>query len=98
MTDTGTPCAELHVIEPPDSEPGACRVARRTRPAAGGSGSEIDGHGAGCPPWARTGSGYRHAVRANGKPVTFDDVLPGASDPAERLKAQDSDSVDAEGR
>ena len=50
----------------------------------------------GLPPTASAGGGYRHSVRENGAPLTFDKVLPGAYDPAERLIAQDTDSVDAE--
>ena len=30
------------------------------------------------------------------RPVTFDELMPGLYDPAERIKAQDADSVDAE--
>ena len=48
------------------------------------------------PRTAATGSGYRSSTRRNGKPISFDEVLPAVFDPAERLKAQDSDSVDAE--
>jgi predicted TIM-barrel fold metal-dependent hydrolase len=44
-----------------------------------------------------TGSGYRKASNGDGKAVvSFDDVMPALYDPAERLKAQDADSVSAE--
>jgi predicted TIM-barrel fold metal-dependent hydrolase len=103
MTDKnayGLISAESHVVEPPDlfsSRLPADLRGRAPKPAADGAGWEIDGLGpVALPATSSTGSGYRHSVRANGKPVTFDEVLPGAMDPAERLKAQDSDSVDAE--
>jgi predicted TIM-barrel fold metal-dependent hydrolase len=103
MTDSnryGLISAESHVVEPPDLFSGRLPAELKDsapKPTAGGTGWEIDGlEPVALPATAATGSGYRHAVRANGKPVTFNDVLPGAFDPAERLKAQDSDSVDAE--
>jgi predicted TIM-barrel fold metal-dependent hydrolase len=43
-------------------------------------------------PTLATGSGWRKRTG----PVTWDAVLPGLYDPAERVTAQDSDSVDAE--
>jgi predicted TIM-barrel fold metal-dependent hydrolase len=103
MTDSNTYgliSAESHVVEPPDlfsSRLAAGLKDRAPKPTADGTGWEIKGlEPISLPATAATGSGYRRAVRGNGKPVTFDDVLPGAFDPTERLKAQDSDSVDAE--
>jgi predicted TIM-barrel fold metal-dependent hydrolase len=94
--------ADSQVIEPPDLF--SSRVPADLRDKApklelvdGGSAWVIAGADpVPLPPTAATGSGYRHSTRANGKPITFSDVLPGLVDPAERLKAQDSDSVDAE--
>jgi predicted TIM-barrel fold metal-dependent hydrolase len=94
--------ADSQVIEPPDLF--SSRVPADLRDKApklelvdGGSAWVITGADpVPLPPTAATGSGYRYSTRANGKPITFSDVLPGLVDPAERLKAQDSDSVDAE--
>jgi predicted TIM-barrel fold metal-dependent hydrolase len=94
--------ADSHVVEPPDIFAGRLPANLRDRAPKlesvdGGSAWVLDGlTPVPLPATAATGSGYRHSTRADGKPVTFDDVLPGATDPAERLKAQDSDSVDAE--
>ena len=92
--------AESHVVEPPDlfsSRLAAGLKDKAPKPAAGGRGWEFEGlEPVALPACASTGSGYRHALHGNGKPVSFDDVLPSAMDPAERLKAQGSDSVDAE--
>ena len=103
MTDSSTYgliSATSYVVEPPDlfaNRLPATLKSSAPKPAAGGRGWQLDGlEPVALPASASTGSGYRLAVRGNGKPVSFDDVLPGAMDPAERLKAQDSDSVDAE--
>jgi len=49
------------------------------------------------PRTAKTGSGYRPGTPlTTDGPISYKDVLPALYDPAERLKAQDSDSVDAE--
>ncbi|SDD84040.1 Amidohydrolase [Sphingomonas sp. YR710] len=48
------------------------------------------------PPSAKTGSGYRLSNMADTGPIAYSDVLPALIDPAERIKAQAADSVDAE--
>ena len=49
------------------------------------------------PASAVTGSGYRaFDLTDPDRPVTFDEIMPALHDPAERIKAQDADSVDAE--
>jgi predicted TIM-barrel fold metal-dependent hydrolase len=49
------------------------------------------------PRTAKTGSGYREGTPlTTDGPIKYSDVLPSLYDPAERLKAQYSDSVDAE--
>jgi predicted TIM-barrel fold metal-dependent hydrolase len=49
------------------------------------------------PASAVTGSGYRLPNRSDqGGAVSHDDLMPGLRDPAERIKVQDLDSVDAE--
>jgi predicted TIM-barrel fold metal-dependent hydrolase len=102
MTDSGYGLisAESYVVEPADlfaNRLPAGLKRKAPQPASGGAGWEVEGYGA-VPllPTASTGSGYRHSVRENGKPLTFDKLLPGTFDPAERIKAQDTDSVDAE--
>jgi predicted TIM-barrel fold metal-dependent hydrolase len=92
--------AESHVVEPADlfsSRLSAGLKCQAPKPATGGTGWEVAEFGT-VPllPTAGTGGGYRHSVRENGEPLTFDSVLPGTTDPAERIKAQESDSVDAE--
>jgi predicted TIM-barrel fold metal-dependent hydrolase len=94
--------ADSRVVEPPDLFSNRLSADVRDRApklesVGGGSAWVLDG----CDPvplprTAATGSGYRSSNRTNGKPISFDDVLPAVFDPAERLKAQDSDSVDAE--
>src|SRR5579875_325820 len=102
MTDTkyGLISAESHVVEPPDlfsSRLDAGLRDKAPKPAAGGMGWKVQGYGTvPLPPTASTGNGYRYAIRENGQPLSFDKVLPAAMDPAERIKAQDTDSVDAE--
>src|SRR5215831_11850352 len=94
--------ADSHVLEPPDlfekRLPAKLRDrAPKLEPWNGGSAWIVDGlEPVPLPATAATGSGYRLANRGHGKPVSFDEVLPGLYDPAERLKAQDADSVDAE--
>jgi predicted TIM-barrel fold metal-dependent hydrolase len=48
------------------------------------------------PRTAGTGSGYRSGLASEDKPLAYDNVLPALRDPAERLKAQEADSVSAE--
>src|SRR3984957_747387 len=99
MTDTPSYkliSADSHVIEPPDLFSSRLPADLRDRAPKlesvdGGSAWVLDG----CDPvplprTAATGSGYRSSIRANGKPISLDDVLPAVFDPAERLKAQDS--------
>jgi predicted TIM-barrel fold metal-dependent hydrolase len=94
--------ADSQVVEPPDLFSSRLPANLRDRAPKlelidGGSAWVIDGADpVPLPVTAATGSGYRQSTRTNGNPITFDDVLPGVVDPAERLKAQDSDSVDAE--
>jgi predicted TIM-barrel fold metal-dependent hydrolase len=94
--------ADSHVLEPPDLFEKRLPVNLRGRapkllPWNGGSAWFVDGvEPVPLPTTAVTGSGYRLSKQGNGKPVAFDQVLPGLYDPAERLKAQDADSVDAE--
>jgi|EndMetStandDraft_3_1072993.scaffolds.fasta_scaffold01641_5 predicted TIM-barrel fold metal-dependent hydrolase len=94
--------ADSQVVEPPDLFAGRLPADVRDRAPKletvnGGSAWVLDGlDPVPLPRTAATGSGYRSSVRTNGKPISFDDVLPAVFDPAERLKAQDSDSVDAE--
>jgi predicted TIM-barrel fold metal-dependent hydrolase len=94
--------ADSQVVEPPDLFSSRLPADLRDRAPKlesidGGSAWVLDGFDPiPLPKSAATGSGYRSSTRTNGGPITFEDVLPGAYDPAERLKAQDSDSVDAE--
>jgi predicted TIM-barrel fold metal-dependent hydrolase len=94
--------ADSHVLEPPDLFETRLPAELRGRAPKlsawnGGSAWMIEGMDpVPLPVTALTGSGYRLDERAAGKAVNFNDVLPGLRDPAERLKAQDSDSVDAE--
>lgn len=49
------------------------------------------------PRTAKTGSGYHESTpRGSDGPISYADVLPALYDPVERLKAQYSDSIDAE--
>src|SRR5579875_3649660 len=94
--------ADSHVLEPPGLF--QTRLPARLRDRApklaswnGGSAWMVDGvDPVPLPATAATGSGYRLGRCAAGKPVTFDEVLPGLYDPAERVKLQHADSVDAE--
>lgn len=93
--------ADAHVLEPPDlfqkRVPAEFRhAAPRFETAPGTSGWVLDGlEPVPLPPTAAAGSGYA-MDRRNGGTLGFDDVLPALYDPAERLRAQDTDSVDAE--
>ena len=94
--------ADSHVVEPGDLF--ETRVAASVRDRAprleswnGGSAWMVDAADpVPLPVTAATGSGYRLPDDAEWKPIAFADVLPALYDPAERLKAQDADSVDAE--
>lgn len=94
--------ADSHVLEPPDIFASRLPAGLRDRAPKlvsedGGSAWLLDSlEPVPLPASAATGSGYRTSTRRGGRPVTFDDVLPGLYDPAERLLLQDSDSVDAE--
>jgi predicted TIM-barrel fold metal-dependent hydrolase len=90
--------ADSHVVEPPDLFSG--RVASKLVDRMPGMG-ELDGgavwlvEGVEPTPLAptfATGTGWRRP----GGPVTWESVMSGLYEPAERLIAQDSDSVDAE--
>jgi predicted TIM-barrel fold metal-dependent hydrolase len=49
------------------------------------------------PRTAKTGSGYRDGTPlSTDAPIAYSDILPALNDPAERLKAQYTDSIDAE--
>jgi predicted TIM-barrel fold metal-dependent hydrolase len=94
--------ADSHILEPPDLfETRLPAYLRQLAPHLaswkGGSAWMVGGlDPVLLPATAATGSGYRLGSRANGKPVAFDEVLPGLYDPVERIKLQDADSVDAE--
>jgi predicted TIM-barrel fold metal-dependent hydrolase len=105
MTDTRAYeaiSADSHVLEPPDlfsSRLPASVRDRAPRLAAfeGGSAWFVEGSDpVTLPDTAVTGSAYRRHGAAPEGPVSFDDVLPALHDPAERIKAQVADSVDAE--
>lgn len=96
--------AESHLVEPPDvfesRLPSGLRdKAPRLAPVEGGSAWHVDGsEPVPLLPTATTGSGWHRAAQgpeADGL-VAWDDVLPSLYDPAERVKAQWADSVDAE--
>ncbi len=96
--------SEAHVVEPPDLfEAGLSSKLRDRAPkfvtSDGASMWHVDGfEPVPLMPTTATGSGWHRA--ANGLtatgPVSWDDVLPSMYDPAERVRAQKSDSVDAE--
>lgn len=94
--------ADAHVLEPADlfekRLPANLKDrAPKLKPYEGGSAWFIgDLDPVPLPPSARTGSGYRLSVLNGSDAVSYDDVLPALKDPAERLKAQEADSVDAE--
>jgi predicted TIM-barrel fold metal-dependent hydrolase len=93
--------ADSHVIEPPDvfaSLPAALRDRAPTLTDWNGGSAWIVGDlaPAPLPRTAKTGSGYRHGYPTDGSPIHWNDVLPALYDPAERIKAQDADGVDAE--
>jgi predicted TIM-barrel fold metal-dependent hydrolase len=96
--------SDAHVVEPPDLF--TARLPRSLRDRAprladhdGGSAWHVDGlEPVPLPAHTVTGTGWRRPLRApatNGA-VAWDAVMPGLYDPAERIKTQQSDSVDAE--
>ena len=101
-TDYTLISADAHVVEPPDlfeqRLPSQLQSrAPKLETTEAGSAWVVDGiEPAFLPATAGTGSGWTVAPRDVGKPVTFDDVQPALYDPAERIRAQDADSVQAE--
>jgi predicted TIM-barrel fold metal-dependent hydrolase len=96
--------AESHLIEPPDLFSGRLPKGLVDRAPTlatvdGGAAWQVDG-AVPVPllPTARTGSGWHRAASGPeaGGPVTWDDVLPSLYDPAERVRSQMADSIDAE--
>jgi predicted TIM-barrel fold metal-dependent hydrolase len=101
-TDYGLISADAHVFEPSDLfERGLPAGLRDRAPKIG----EWNGGSAWLvedvvpvpfPASAVTGSGYRAALADRDRAVAVAELLPGLHDPAERIKLQDADSVDAE--
>ena len=96
--------AEAHVVEPPDIFEGRLPAALRDRAPKletvdGGSAWVVDGSDPlPLAPTTATGTGWHRAADGPdaGGVVAWDDVLPALYDPAERVKAQWADSIDAE--
>jgi predicted TIM-barrel fold metal-dependent hydrolase len=96
--------ADAHVVEPPDLFAGRLSAKLRDRAPrlaehGGGSAWHVDGmEPVALPPHTVTGTGWRRPLRAPVEigSVTWDAVMPGLYDPAERIIAQQTDSVDAE--
>lgn len=94
--------ADSHILEPADlfekRLPASLQDrAPKLKPHNGGSAWFIaDLDPVPLPASARTGSGYRLSLMSGVDTVSYDDVLPALKSPAERLKAQEADSVDAE--
>ncbi|HET6951950.1 MAG TPA: amidohydrolase family protein [Acidimicrobiales bacterium] len=96
--------SEAHVVEPPDIFVSRLPASLRDRAPElaavdGGSAWLVDGsEPVPLAPTTATGTGWHRAGNGSGGggPVAWDDVLPALYDPAERVKAQWSDSVDAE--
>jgi predicted TIM-barrel fold metal-dependent hydrolase len=103
-TGYGVISADSHVVEPPDVFASRLPAALRDRAPKlvaldGGNAWSVEGADPiALAPSLATGSGWHRA--ADGKqtagPVSWDAVLPGLYDPAERVRAQHADSVDAE--
>ena len=94
--------ADAHVLEPPDlfeRLPGTCGPCAQARVSwtAATPGWSTGASPSPCPsrPQRARATGLQPQP-PEGKPLGFDDVLPGLYDPAERLTAQDADSVQAE--
>lgn len=100
MTSTGYQLisADSHVLEPGDLFTKALGDrAPRLESVDGGDAWIVEGADpVPLPPLAATGSAYRVAPGREDAPISFADVMPALYDPAERIKAQDADSVDAE--
>jgi predicted TIM-barrel fold metal-dependent hydrolase len=105
MTHTGYDLisADSHVIEPGDLFETRLPAALRDRAPnlsswEGGSAWMVDGADpVPLPESAATGSSYRPRGGCEDKAaINFEDVMPALYDPAERIKAQEADSVDAE--
>ncbi len=96
--------SESHVLEPPDLFEKRVATALRDRAPKlgtvdGASAWTVDGsEPVPLPATATTGTGWHRAAdgAAVDGQVAWDDVLPSLYDPAERVKAQQADSVDAE--
>ena len=94
--------ADSHVIEPADLFEKRLPAGLRDRAPKvvsleiGDAWSVAGAEPVGFPESATTGSGYRNRSKSTPQPVTFADLLPALSDPAERIRAQEADSVDAE--
>jgi predicted TIM-barrel fold metal-dependent hydrolase len=94
--------ADSHVLEPADLFEKRLPAHLRDRapklaPWNGGSAWMIaDLDPVPLPATAKTGSGYRPGNVTDGTAIAYSDVLPALIDPAERIKAQEADSVDAE--
>jgi len=96
--------ADSHVVEPPDIfetrlPATMCDRAPKLGAHEGASAWLVDGADpVPLPPTASTGTGWYRAAngRAAAEPVSWDAVLPSLYDPAERIKAQWADSVEAE--
>ena len=93
---------DSHVVEPGDLFQKRLPAGLRDRAPKltswnGGSAWVVEGVGpVPLPISAATGSGYRLPKGGEVETIPFEEVLPSLYDPAERLKAQDMDSVDAE--
>jgi len=90
--------ADSHIVEPPDVFAGLPASLKDRAPKLadheGGSAWFVEGvEPSPLPPTFASGTGWR---KPEGTSIRFDQVLPGLYDPAERVKAQDADSVDAE--
>jgi predicted TIM-barrel fold metal-dependent hydrolase len=95
--------SEAHVVEPPDifeRLPAGLRDRAPKLVSVDGASAWLVEGAEPLPlaPTTATGTGWHRAVDgfADGQPVSWDAVLPALFDPAERLKAQWTDSIDAE--
>ena len=90
--------ADSHVVEPPEvfesRVPGSLKERMPKLGTVDGSAAWLVEGAEPSPlsPTLATGSGWRK----RSEPLTWDAVLPGLHDPAERITAQESDSLDAE--